>query len=417
MLLKLAGGYKRNTATRQVISTPDTAEETPTHQLLRKGQEIRNPDLADMATYGEAITPLEKNYACALLCSVVVLAGGVEGDWMERCRETGNSLGRPSLPPNLTNPDTTMLARLLVPEEFIDDPVLDTVDIIHSRFEVLSRQEKEKKEHRLQKALVCLQCFYREGFCYVAPECPYLLPDTPHSLLWVMHSLCRRLSVIRIEAELKVTRRTIYKLKTVAENFRLGAVLVRKSGSGALRKMSLLTGKVLARKVKEDRSITALSLKEKHLNLLQNVSKDLELPARHASKKLLLTEAMYFFWKYMEWTLADWQKVMFSDESTFRLVRGDSKVMRRPSNVSCYDPRYTVKMVGASSEESLVFGVAPCWVRGTLDDRAMLDDAATCWGPRCTSGRPPTVGMRYNATNIPPLSSSMLHFCTAPGLH
>ena len=34
---------------------------------------------------------------------------------MDRCRETGNSLGRLSLPPSLTRPDTTMLARLLVP--------------------------------------------------------------------------------------------------------------------------------------------------------------------------------------------------------------------------------------------------------------------------------------------------------------
>ncbi|MPC68901.1 hypothetical protein E2C01_063112 [Portunus trituberculatus] len=36
---------------------------------------------------------------------------------------------------------------------------------------------------------------------------------------------------------------------------------------------------------------------------------------------------------------------MFSDESTFWLVMGVSKVMRRPSYVSHYDPHYTVKMV------------------------------------------------------------------------
>ncbi|MPC48073.1 hypothetical protein E2C01_041838 [Portunus trituberculatus] len=36
---------------------------------------------------------------------------------------------------------------------------------------------------------------------------------------------------------------------------------------------------------------------------------------------------------------------MFSDESTFWLVRDDSKFVRRHSNVSPYDPRYTVKIV------------------------------------------------------------------------
>ena len=30
----------------------------------------------------------------------------------------------------------------------------------------------------------------------------------------------------------------------------------------------------------------------------------------------------------MHWTMADWRKVMFSDESTFRLVRGGYKLVR-----------------------------------------------------------------------------------------
>ena len=36
---------------------------------------------------------------------------------------------------------------------------------------------------------------------------------------------------------------------------------------------------------------------------------------------------------------------MFSDESTFRLVSGNSKIARRPSDVSRYNPQYTVKTV------------------------------------------------------------------------
>ena len=43
--------------------------------------------------------------------------------------------------------------------------------------------------------------------------------------------------------------------------------------------------------------------------------------------------------------MADWRKVMFSDESTFRLVRGRYKLVRRPSGVSRYDFRYIIKTV------------------------------------------------------------------------
>ena len=40
-----------------------------------------------------------------------------------------------------------------------------------------------------------------------------------------------------------------------------------------------------------------------------------------------------------------WRKVMFSDESTFRLVRGVPKMVRRPSTASRFDPKFTVKTV------------------------------------------------------------------------
>ncbi|KAK8394208.1 hypothetical protein O3P69_006416 [Scylla paramamosain] len=103
-------------------------------------------------------------------------------------------------------------------------------------------------------------------------------------------------------------------------------VPARKPGSGASRKASPRTDKVLARE------------------------KDLKLPACHDAKKLLLMEAMKkrrldFCWKYKEWTSGDWQKVIFSDESTFRQVRGSSKVVRRTSNMPHYNPHNTVKMV------------------------------------------------------------------------
>ena len=46
-----------------------------------------------------------------------------------------------------------------------------------------------------------------------------------------------------------------------------------------------------------------------------------------------------------DWTMADWRKVMFSDEGTFRLVRGWYKLVRGTSGVSRYDSRYIIKTV------------------------------------------------------------------------
>ena len=46
---------------------------------------------------------------------------------------------------------------------------------------------------------------------------------------------------------------------------------------------------------------------------------------------------------------------MFSDESTFRLIRGTSKLVRRPSGASRYDPKYTVK-TGKHPDSVMVCG-------------------------------------------------------------
>ena len=43
--------------------------------------------------------------------------------------------------------------------------------------------------------------------------------------------------------------------------------------------------------------------------------------------------------------MADWRKVMFSDESTSRRVLRGYKLVRRPSGVSRYDSRYIIKTV------------------------------------------------------------------------
>ena len=56
--------------------------------------------------------------------------------------------------------------------------------------------------------------------------------------------------------------------------------------------------------------------------------------AFRAAKKPMLTAAMKakrvkFATDHLHWTPAMWSKVLFSDETTFRLVRGTSKIVRR----------------------------------------------------------------------------------------
>ena len=175
--------------------------------------------------------------------------------------------------------------------------------------------------------------------------------------------------VTKVAADLNVSRQTVYTLLKVTKGLPEGTVPKRKIGSGRKRKTTARTDHLLRREVLLRPSITPASLKKKHPKLLEGVSirtiqhrlkNDLGLPCRHAAKKPLLTEKMRknrltFAKNYQHWTPQRWRKVMFSDEETFRLVRGQSKVIRRPINVPRHDPRYTVKTV-KHSDGVMVWG-------------------------------------------------------------
>ena len=165
--------------------------------------------------------------------------------------------------------------------------------------------------------------------------------------------------VSRISMDLHVSRQAIYDLKRVAAQQPPGTTPPRKVGTGNKKKITERSKVLLRREVLLNPSITAATLKKMHSNVLKDVSirtiqrilqKDLQLPCRRAAKKPLLTKAMMkkrmlFCKQYLHWTSADWRQVMFSDESTFRLVRGGSRLVRRPPGASRYDSKYTVKTV------------------------------------------------------------------------
>jgi hypothetical protein len=89
--------------------------------------------------------------------------------------------------------------------------------------------------------------------------------------------------------------------------------------------------------------------------------KYLKMPSRIANQKPLLTTKMKarrlkFAKAYRHWTSADWAKVMFSDESTFKCLRSIRGKVRRPRESSRFDSRYTIKTV-MHPDSVMVWGV------------------------------------------------------------
>ena len=80
----------------------------------------------------------------------------------------------------------------------------------------------------------------------------------------------------------------------------------------------------------------------------RTLQKKLGLPSRRAAAKPLLTPAMVkkrlsFCKKHLHWTEKDWENVMFSDESMFRIINPRAQMVRRPRAVSRYLNKYTRK--------------------------------------------------------------------------
>ena len=111
-----------------------------------------------------------------------------------------------------------------------------------------------------------------------------------------------------------------------------------------LEKEPSLTGKQLKLRILELEGVAVRTI-QYHCN------KTLKLPARRMAKKPLLNRRMMdqrldFAQQYQHWTVDDWKKVMFSDESHFELRFGrQSSFCRRSKGSDRYDPLFTKKTV------------------------------------------------------------------------
>jgi transposase len=132
----------------------------------------------------------------------------------------------------------------------------------------------------------------------------------------------------------------------------------RKIGSGRPKKMTNVMRKMLKRQAVKFPEMTAADLQNSvpelrtvsERTIQRTLQRDLKMPSRIAAQKPLLTMKMKakrlkFAKAYRHWTSADWAKVMYSDESTFKCLRSVRGKVRRPRESSRFDSRYTVKTV------------------------------------------------------------------------
>ena len=162
-----------------------------------------------------------------------------------------------------------------------------------------------------------------------------------------------------IAARLDVGKATVHLWVTRARELPEGVIPPIPKPKGRPRLTSPQTDRMLRRRVLESPSISARELRTENPGTLKDVAlrtiqhrlqKHLKLPTRRPAAKPLLSAKMKakrlaFAKKYIKWTAADWEKVMFSDESRFLTFSNRRRSVRRPLGSNRFDPRFTSKTV------------------------------------------------------------------------
>ncbi len=110
---------------------------------------------------------------------------------------------------------------------------------------------------------------------------------------------------------------------------------------------------ILKRQITKYPAMTAADLKEtvpkvssfSDRTIQHHLQKSLNLPNISAAQKPLLTPRMKkkklaFCAAYKDWSAADWEKVMYSDESTFHCIRSIKTRVRRAKGLDRFDSRF-----------------------------------------------------------------------------
>ena len=134
--------------------------------------------------------------------------------------------------------------------------------------------------------------------------------------------------------------------------------LRNKPGVGRESKVSLGNVQRIIKLIRRRPFLSAVRIKailSPHLNhlstrMIQKTLIKAVYKAHKAALKPLLTQQMMdkrmeFATDYLHWSPHDWAKVMFSDESTFKLVRGTRKTVRRRAGSDRFKASFCVKIV------------------------------------------------------------------------
>lgn len=164
----------------------------------------------------------------------------------------------------------------------------------------------------------------------------------------------------KIRKQLVIPESTLRKILAYAKKNPDNPIQERKNGSGRPPKVRPPTLAVMKRMLVKTPTLMARCLKKKVPELANtpirtiqhHCQKTLLLPARKMAQKPLLTERMMkqrleFAQQYQDWTVEDWKKVMFSDESHFELgFRGNRRQLcRREKGSDRFAVEFTKKTV------------------------------------------------------------------------
>src|SRR5215469_10985849 len=155
------------------------------------------------------------------------------------------------------------------------------------------------------------------------------------------------------------SKSTVLRLLSASKKLPPNTIPKHKTRSGCKKKAISATDRFLKKSVIFNPFITARQLKSMYPDLLRNVSdrtvrhrlqNDLNMPSRAAARKPLLNDRMkkkrlLFAMRHKDWTEEQWLEVMWSDESTFHVIRSTRGRLRRPLGSDRYSPKYTVKTV------------------------------------------------------------------------
>lgn len=138
-----------------------------------------------------------------------------------------------------------------------------------------------------------------------------------------------------------------------------------KRGDNRLRRVAIINPWLTSYDIRREYLDLGLSAR----TIRRRLCNDFKLPSRRAAKKPLLSkkniaDRIAFCKKYRKWSARQWEKVMFSDESTFSLFAIGRRLVRRPSGM-----RYDVKYVSPSVKHPpscMVWGGFSAFSKGPL---------------------------------------------------